>query len=156
ALADFQQKLADAEHSLASTTKSARSAFRGYLSFRKLLAPEHKWTEPDLTPDEYQLFEEINRLHTGSLDHLNRFRGKPLPLLFSFLPLWLWIIVLLAAFCASVPVLNHFGIKFVSWRSAALASGFAFLALLVLHQIGRFTASKAAHGIAGDLARAHA
>src|SRR5271154_5108361 len=56
---NFQQNLAAIGDELARIEKAARSAFRGYAKFRRRLAHNRQWPEPDLSPDENVLFSQL-------------------------------------------------------------------------------------------------
>ncbi|HKS37116.1 MAG TPA: FtsK/SpoIIIE domain-containing protein, partial [Verrucomicrobiae bacterium] len=85
---------------------------------------------------------------------LGRFRTYLLPLLFGFLPLWLLVPLILLIHISLVPVLNHFGIRSLSYRDAAV-SMVAFLgAIAVLYFVGRRLAGPAAAAIAAALGQA--
>ncbi|HWY31563.1 MAG TPA: FtsK/SpoIIIE domain-containing protein, partial [Candidatus Acidoferrum sp.] len=148
----FLQKLAAAELDLEQAQAAARSAFRGYARFRRLLAPDRSWPEPDATPSHLALLEEIIRLKVTTGEELARFRKLPLPFLFSFIPVrTLGGMLLIAAL--AYPILNRFGRHDLS----ALVSGAAFgvlVLLVVLHALGGRRAAPVALAIAGQLARA--
>ncbi|HEX4263055.1 MAG TPA: FtsK/SpoIIIE domain-containing protein [Verrucomicrobiae bacterium] len=73
ALEDFNRRTAETSERFAGLEESARKALGG--GFRKLLAPEREWPQPDLSPDENQLLDELLRLEKKIGDDLERFRG---------------------------------------------------------------------------------
>ena len=72
ALEDFNRRTAETTERFAALEESARKALGG--TFRKLLAPDREWPQPDLSPDENQLLEELLRLEKKIGDDLERFR----------------------------------------------------------------------------------
>jgi hypothetical protein len=157
-LDNFKIKLAASREIFVLLEKTARSAFRGYGKFRKLLAPRRQWPEPNLPPDENQLFDEFHRLELQTRDELNRFKKIPLPRFFKYLPMWLLTILLLGfvvlAFGLSLPVLPH--PRFNSGPFAVLGAVFVaiWVVLLVIHHLGKRQGAPAASVIAANLAKA--
>ena len=94
-LENLKARLAESREGFVLLEKSARSAFRGYGKFRRLLAPDRQWPELELPPDENKLFDEFRRLEAGTRDELNRFKTILLPRVFKYLPMWLLSILLL-------------------------------------------------------------
>ena len=148
---NFQQGLAAAGNELAKLEAAARGAFRGYGKFRRLLAPEKKWPEPDLSPDENALFGEFQKLQAKVSGDVGRFRKLPLPLLFKFLPVWLLAAVCLGGVAAN-PVLAYFHRNDVTQLEAGIALA-AFFLVIVIYFIGGHLSAPLAKTIAGDLAR---
>jgi hypothetical protein len=149
---DLQLRLQDAGAELIRLETSARSTFRGYGRFRRMLAPGRKWPEPDLAPDAPALFAAWQQLQEKIQRGLAQFRKQPLPLIFRFLPLWLVLLVLLGV-AAADPVGVHFGKNMISHTGAGVALGAALL-ILGIHFIGGSMAAAAAAAIAADVAGA--
>src|ERR1017187_2856399 len=114
-LENFKIKLAESREAFVLLAKTARSAFRGYGKFRRLLSPHRQWPEPNLPPDENQLFVEFHRLEFRTRDELNQFKKIPLPRIFKYLPMWLLTTLLLLGFAASVPLLHHLGLNAIPY-----------------------------------------
>ncbi len=147
----FLQKLAAAELDLEEAQAAARSSFRGYGRFRRLLAPDRTWPEADAVSGHAALFEEISRLKTKTKEDLGRFKSMLLPQLFRFVPVRTLGGVLLGLSLA-YPILTHFGRHDLS----PAVSGVAFAALVLLvgiHGLGGRGAAPLALTIAGHLAR---
>ena len=72
AFEDFNRRVGESQNRFAELEASAHKVFGGY---SKLLAPDREWPQPDLSGDENQLFEELNRLEKKVGDDLVRFRG---------------------------------------------------------------------------------
>ena len=149
---DLQHGLREADQALTQFESSARSAFRGYGKFRRLLAPGRVWPEPDVAPDEQALFAALRRLLEEIQGDLARFEKAPLPQVFKVIPVWLPVVVLFGL-AAAAPVGAHFGKLLVSPLPAGLALGAAIL-LLVIHFVGGRLAAPSATTLAGALARA--
>jgi hypothetical protein len=153
-LENFKIKLAENREVFVLLEKTARSVFRGYGKFRRLLAPHRQWPEPNFPPDENQLFDEFHRLEFQTRDDLNRFKKIPLPRFFKYLPMWLLTILLLLAFGASVPLLHHLGLNAISYWVTGAALVLVWVVVLVIHQHGKRLAGPAASTIAANLAKA--
>jgi hypothetical protein len=154
-LENFKIKLAESRAAFVILGKTARSAFRGYGKFRRLLAPHRQWPEPALPPDVDQLFDEFHRLEFRTRDELNQFKKIPLPRIFKYLPMWLLTTLLLLGFAASVPLLHHHGLNAISyyWVTGA-ALVFLWVIALMIHQHGKRQAGPAASALAANLAKA--
>ena len=148
---NFQQNLVAAGEELARIEAAARGKFYGYGKFRKLLAHDRQWPEPDLKPDHNALFGELQKLQEKTAGNLKRFGKLPLPLIFRFLPVWL-LSVLLLGVAAANPVLAHFHRKDISRLEAGIALGGFFLVVIVFFLGGR-AAAPLATAIAGDVAK---
>jgi DNA segregation ATPase FtsK/SpoIIIE, S-DNA-T family len=150
-LENFRNDTAESAGALDELTRSARRAFSGCGKFRRLLSPNRKWPEPDLAPDENQLFERQQKLQEKIRGDLKRFRRSPLPLVFRFLPIWLVMLVFLAGVAALV--LAQYGVY--TFPQPDLGYATAALALvLVAYFGGTRGATPLAKTIAGELAQA--
>jgi DNA segregation ATPase FtsK/SpoIIIE, S-DNA-T family len=151
ALEDFNRRANETGGRIAALDESARKAFGGYGKFRKLLAPDREWPQPDLSGDENELLDESQRLEKKVEEDIGRFRGLFPAAIFRFLPIWLWGVLLLG-FAATVPVLPQLGIKNVPILYAAISAG-AFVLVLIAYIIGGQQGSARAKEIAGNLAK---
>src|ERR1035438_2448995 len=75
--------------------------------FRRLLAHDRPWPEPNLAPDENVLFVELQKLQGKISSDLARFGKLPLTKIFKFLPVWL-VAALLLGVAAADPIFSHF------------------------------------------------
>ena len=148
---NFQLKLTEAGGVLTQLETAAGGAFRGYGKFRRLLALDRKWPEPDLSPDENALLGEMQRLQSKISGDLDRFRKLPLPLIFKFVPVWL-ATGLLAGVAMAGFILPHFGWHFILPTYAA-AAAIALVAVVAGYFLGG-RAAPTATAIAGDIAKA--
>jgi len=158
-LQDFQTRLAESYAGFAPLEMAARSAFRGYGAFRRLLSPNRSWPEASLPTDDNQLFGELQQLEAKTREELHRFEQFVLPRIFKYLPMWLLNILLLglamlafALYPAHPPPDPEFNYNIFT----GLGAGFVaiWLVLVVVHQLGRRPAVPLAKAIAGNLARA--
>ncbi len=153
-LADFKTKLAESREAFNVLEKEARSAFRGYGKFRRLLSPNRQWPEPDSSPDENQLLEELHRLPEAIRRELDKFKQFPLPRFFRFFPMWLLFIVLLLLFTFSPVLLRQAGLNSISRAGAGAALAGLFVIVLAIYLFGGRRAGPAAKTIARYLATA--
>jgi DNA segregation ATPase FtsK/SpoIIIE, S-DNA-T family len=151
-LESFRQATAHGIESLDELKKSARRVLGGCGKFRRLLSPSHQWPEPDLSPDENQLFDQRQKLQEKIRADLAQFKKFPLPMISRFFPAWLAGLVLLAG--VAVMVMAHLQVKMVVPAPGAGVVAALMLVLLALYFFGTGGAAPLAKTIAGDLARA--
>ena len=133
ALANFKTKLAESCAAFDVLEKEARSAFRGYGKFRRLLSPNRQWPQPDQTPDENQLLEELHRLHTAIRQELDKFKQLRLPRFFIFFPIWLLLIVFLLLFNFSPILFGKTGLNSFSRSEAGVVLAGILVITLVIY-----------------------
>jgi hypothetical protein len=151
-LEHFRQASAQSAGALDELTKSARKAFGGCGKFRRLLSPSHKWPEPDLSPDENQLFEQRQKLQEKIRADLAQFNKFPLPMISRFFPAWLAMLVLLAS--VAVMAMALLKVKMAVPAPGAGVVAAVMLVLLAVYFFGTGGAAPLAKTIAGDLAKA--
>ena len=117
---------------------------------------QRKKEEANATADEYRLLEEFRALLAQTKRRLGWFRISPLPLLFSLLPLWLFVPLLLVGHIAAVPVISRFGGRVFTWPQAAISFVACLGGVLALHWLGRLMAGASARRLAAALGRARA
>jgi hypothetical protein len=148
-LGQFKQHLAAEQSVLAGLETSARSAFRGYGKFRRLLSNTGGKTASSAESDENELLVELRELLGRTREEIARFRLSPLPMLFRFLPIWLLVLV------SPTPwLLSHFNVVSLSQSTAIGISVGAFFAVCILYLLGGHLADSAACRIADHLGRA--
>jgi S-DNA-T family DNA segregation ATPase FtsK/SpoIIIE len=152
ALQQYEQSLAETRERFVQLEMAAQRRCRGYRAFRKLLAYDNSWPDPDLSPDANHLLEELQRLHDSLRQDLDRFRSFVWPRVFAYLPVWLLTLVLLG-FAAAVPALRHFGVDVLSWRDGGIAL-LTLAAVAAGYFFGKHRAGPVARAIAAGLARA--
>jgi S-DNA-T family DNA segregation ATPase FtsK/SpoIIIE len=159
ALKEFKEKLAVSQQEFANLEAEAYGTFRGYRKFRRLFSPNLHWPEPDFSPDEYQLFEQLGQLQNKVRDGLARFRAMFLPSLARFIPpAWLLILLSLLGLAGWYYVatnVTHAGPP--SWdmaRIPALCMGVLLVIRIVTFLLAQQQATPTARSVAGDLAQA--
>ena len=150
--AEYQQQLANLQAAFAELGGSAQSALGGYGKFRRQLAPDRTWPEPDLAPDEIQLFERLQKIHAETTADLARFRKNPITAIFRFLPFWLLIMLVLAGITGLVGIHQGWAGKLTDSAPAALLA--VSVLLLVLREVGGRQQAELATKIAAALAQA--
>ena len=154
ALKEFKAKLAGSQQEFANLEAEASRTFRAYRTFRQLLSPNVRWPEPDFTPDEHQLFDQLVQLQTKVREGLGRFRSMFLPNVVRFIPpAWFLTLVLLAlgGWVLAAPSATP------SWntlRIPALCLAGLIVIRVVAFLIARQQAAPTAKTVAADLAKA--
>jgi hypothetical protein len=158
ALKEFKGKLTESQQEFANLEAESYRTFGGYRKFRQLFSPNHQWPEPDFSPDEYQLLEQLGQLQTKVREGLGRFRGMFLPSAVRFIPpAWLLILVLigLAGWVLAAPSLTHAaGPSWSSVRIPAISIGALLVIRIITFLIAQQQATPSARAIASDLAGA--
>ena len=146
----FTHQLDSGVADLDQLARTARSAFRGYGKFRRLLTAEHSGPEPDLARNEARLFGDFEQMAAKTRAALTQFQKRPAPLFFKFVPLWLATLVLLGL-AVAVPVVQRAGGPALpSW--VAVASFAALVGVWVFYGLGLRSATPQAGEIANALA----
>ena len=153
-LADFKAKLADSREVFNVLEKEARSAFRGYGQFRRLLSLNRQWPEPDQTPDENQLLDELHRLPAAIRRDLDRFRQFPLPRFFRFFPMWLFFTLLVVLFATAFVLFKQASLNPVPMGETGAVLGGIFVVVLAIYRFGAHRPGPIAKTIARNLATA--
>ena len=149
---NFQSQLTGAEAALGTLAKTMSGAFRGGGKFRRLLAADRRWPEPDFSPPAKQLFEQFQQLESQTRTELKQFEKNLVPRIFSYLPIWLVSVLLLGV--ATVGLLgSRFGIQAIS-VTTGIASLAALVIIWIIYWFGLRAAAPAAGQLAGKLARA--
>src|SRR5262249_27448637 len=155
AYANFQNDLAGQREVLDDLERKTRNAFRGYAAFRRLLDTPPGRRAPDVAADENRLQEELSVLLAETKQTLRRFRLSPLPFLFSLLPPWALVLLLVGGNAAAVPLLPRFGVQNFSWPQAAISLAGCLAGVCVLHFLGRLMVGRKARDVATAIGRAH-
>ena len=152
----FKNDLAAENDNLARLEKSARGAFRGYWSFRRMLVLAGKRTAADTMPDGTQLVGDVRESLKQGRAELESFRKLPLPLIFSFLPPWLLFPLCLLPLLPFL--LEKLGVHAVqasySTETGAFIAGALAGVVFVLLIIGKMGAAPEAARIAAALGKA--
>jgi hypothetical protein len=158
ALKEFKAKLAVSQQEFSNLEAEAFRTFRAYRKFRKLLSPNLQWPEPDFSPDEYQLFDQLGQLQTKVRDGLVRFRRMFLPSAVRFIPpAWLLIVVLIgmAIWGFAAPSVTHStNPPWDSLRIPALVVAGVLVIRILAFLIAQQQGTRSARSAAADLAKA--
>jgi len=117
---------------------------------------QRKKEEASATADECRLLEEFRALLAQTKRKLGWFRISPLPLLFSLLPLWLFVPLLLIGHIVAVPLSSRFAARVFTWPQAAISFAACLGGVLALHWLGRLMAGASAKRLAAAMGRARA
>jgi len=150
----FLTRLAGEQATLEHLEADARSTLGAYGSLAKMISAGAPASTLDTSKSENQLVEILDTKLTGVSRDLGRIRGLVLPLLFKFLPIWLWVILILAAPFAFVPELRKFDFNTAPMSKVA---GIVIAGLAVafgLHFLGRKLTAPIAKAVAAALADA--
>jgi hypothetical protein len=158
ALKEFKARLATSQQEFANLEGEANRTFRSYRKFRHLLSPNVQWTDPDFSPDEHQLFDQLGQLQTKVRDELARFRAMFLPNVVRFVPpAWLLILALLGlgGWVLAAPSITHGpGPSWDSLRIPLLGIGALLVIRIVTFLIAQQRGTPSARSVASDLAKA--
>jgi S-DNA-T family DNA segregation ATPase FtsK/SpoIIIE len=144
-LADFHAQLEHDRAAFLELEERARRALRGYGRFRRQLREFSALPEIPVLEDEQKVLDELGRLHQQATNDLAKFRRFFAPRLFSYLPLWLWA-VLIAMGAGVLPYVGSFSV------AASAAGGIAlFLLVCVVHFQSRGKATPLATSLARSL-----
>ena len=146
--AEFTAQLKTEQEPLAKLAERARIALRGYGSWSRLLADDRADGLPTAGDPHHSL--ELFRLKLSSATaELERVRSTGLPVMFSYVPVWLWCgaVLLLVGALASADF-TGLGLKRLSLPVAGIAAGAGLALVALLHLIGRLAAGKSAKALA--------
>jgi len=148
ARAGFQGALADDLQTLDGLEARARSSFRGFPGFIRLLSRARESSAPDLTPDEHALNARLRGLLGQAEADLGRFRRLLLPTLFRFLPVFIVVVFCLVPLAMVLPRL---GVQSFTMPQAIWATLGCLVGGVILHQIARRQSEPPARTIAETL-----
>jgi len=153
AFTNLQNDLAGHTETLVLLERRTRNAFRGYATFRRLLDSPAGMPGPDSATDENRLQEDLGASLARTERALRRFRFSPLPLLFSLLPPWFLVPLLVGGLAAAVPALPRFGFQAISWQQAGASLGVGLAGVFVVHLLGRLMSAGRAEAVATAVVR---
>lgn len=147
AFENFSARLAQEQFALQQTEACARSTLGAYRAFVRLLSTPPAGAPPDLSAHEDQVLEQLHAALDKTDRELARCRHRVLPLVFRFVPVWLWVPVILLVPFAFVPAWRRLDFQAVPthvWEIlAACLAG-----VVVLRFLGRRSAAPAARSAA--------
>ncbi len=146
---EFNTRLMVAADALAQSETRARFTLGGHRSLARLLQhpPE---TKPDLSADESQLIEQFGVRLKQAEDNLSRCRRLVLPIVFRVLPVWVWLLLVLATPFAFVPELRQFNFQAVPANVWGIVAA-SLAGVVILYFLSGRLASPAAWAAAGAL-----
>ena len=98
---DFSVAWHEEQRQLALFRESARRWLRAYWTFPGLLKQPHAASEGIQNRSAPELLEEVRTLRAKADAELGRYRARVFPVIFRFVPIWLWWLVGLGLFFAS-------------------------------------------------------
>jgi hypothetical protein len=145
-LEEFNTRLMVAADALAQSEARARFTLGGHRSLARLLQhpPESK---PDLSADEHQLIEQFGVRLKQAVGSLSRCRRFVLPIVFRVLPVWVWLILVLATPFAFVPGLRQFDFQAVPANVWGIVAS-SLAGVVILYLLSRRLASPSARDAA--------
>lgn len=146
---EFNTNLASEQAALDELEKKARSSFRGYPGFVRQLVRMQENIQVSLAPDENQLVGEMRALMNKADGELNRFRRPIVPLLFSFLPVWLLLLL-----TVTPVILQRLHIGSLSQGTAIGITVGSAVVIVALYLLGRSQGQTPARSVAEALGKA--
>ena len=144
-----QEQTANLENAglaLRAVEKKARSAFRGYGTFRRLLASPSTGT---VSGDGNEMMGEFTALYHHSLEDIARFQRIPVPAFFRFIPPWLIVSLVAIALAWNI----QFSVLALSPVLMGVVGVLVFGIAAAFHQWGKHRTAAAAGVIAAGVAR---
>ncbi len=153
ACTELMAQLKVEQETLAKVEASARVALRGYGGWARLLNPSAPAPATDGDPGES--LEQLRLRVASATNDLEHVRATGLPVLFSYLPVWLWggAVLLLAGALPFVDM-TRFDLKNLSFAGAGIVAGIGLTFVGLVYLTGWLAAGKAAKGLALALAEA--
>ena len=143
-------QLANERAALDQLAARARATFGGYRALAKLFSQPASGTRPDPGATESQLVEQLRVQRDHADRELARTRALVLPLIFRFLPIWVWVPLVLAVPFAFVPELRRLDFTAVPGPVWILV-GASLAVLFILYFLGRRLATPRAQAAAAAL-----
>jgi len=150
----YQQSLAELRAFFVKLEETARQAFRGYPKLQAKLSAPGEPPTPDLSLDEYKLYEALHALCIQTQNGLKRFGRFPLPLLFRFIPAWLLGILLVAGHAGAWLLRSHLGLEWLTLPAAAGSAAGSLALLVAVYYLGQRHAEPLAATLANALEEA--
>lgn len=150
-LAEFSQQLSENRAAFVALEQNAKTAFRGYGKLRRLVDSANTLPNTSFDGDELQLLEQLRQLHARAEADLARFNQLLLPKLFRYLPLWLWVVLILVCAGAAVPALKAAGQNSISYPHTGGVAAILLVLVLTGYFLGKSKASALATTVANEL-----
>jgi hypothetical protein len=147
--AEFMAQLKAEREPLAKVQADARVVLRGYRSWAQRLDSSAATEPASVDADPNGSLELLRLKFACASAELARVRGTGLPLLFSYVPLWLWCAApLLLAGALAAADLSSLGLKSLSLPVVAGIGSIGVGLVLLAYLVGKLTAGKAAEALA--------
>lgn len=141
---EFRRELEEERGALEQLIARSRSALRGYPSFARRLDHTLESTEVEVVSDRDQILKNVRASRERAERAVGRFSLHPLPQLFRFLPLWVFLLV--SAVLHSFAVLFELSIggEALTWERAGVSFAVSSAIAVVLFYLGKLMALGAA------------
>ncbi|NBV22150.1 MAG: ATP-binding protein [Proteobacteria bacterium] len=151
---EFTAQLKVEQERLVREADGARVALRGYGSWKRLLSePGPVEVAAGTEPDE--ALAALREQLSAAADEQARVRAAGLPLVFSFVPVWVWAgAMLLLVGCFAFLDLSAFGVHRPSLGVAGIAASVGLALVGLVHLVGRLVVDKTARALATALGAA--
>jgi S-DNA-T family DNA segregation ATPase FtsK/SpoIIIE len=147
---NFNARLAEEQAALQRVAARARSTLRAYPSLARPLDAGAKPAAPEAAATEHQLLEQLRDRMDQADRGLRQCRARVLPVWFRFLPVWLWVGLILAAPFAFLPELRQFNFQAVPARVWGIVAA-SLAGVFILYLLGRRLAARPAAAVAAAL-----
>lgn len=152
--AEFLAQLKPEQETLAREEASAWVALRGYAIWRRLLN-EPRPPEVAVGHDPEEALAALRQQLATAAAEQARVRAAGLPLVFSYVPVWLWgCAVLLVVGAVSFVDLSALGVKHLTPAITGIAAGAGLALVALVHLVGRLAVDKTARALATALGAA--
>ena len=149
--AEFHGQLAVNRAAFVALEHEAHKAFRGYGSFRRMLRGLPKMPDPQSAGDEHQLLDQLAKLHEKTRQEVTEFRRALVPKLFSFLPPWVLLLVIVLLAVALPFVLEKTGNGTMTYTQAGVGAAVLLVLITFAHFTSKGKAAPPAKKIAESL-----
>jgi DNA segregation ATPase FtsK/SpoIIIE, S-DNA-T family len=147
----FKRSLGEENENLFRSEAAAKDAFGGYSKFSKALAKAHETAPATANGNEYDLFNELQKLRATADEKIARVKRMFVARFFAYIIAWA---VVAAGLFALVPILNYFHIQTLTLEQAGAVAGGLVVLAIVLHIVGANKAAPVVKEICDALGRA--
>ncbi len=151
--ADLTARLTEEGTVLQQMEARARTVLGAYGSFRRLLASPPSSASLDFSAHESKLIERLHERLEQAGRALGRCQAMVLPMLFRFLPIWLWVILILALPFALSAEARRFDFASVPPKVWGIVVG-SLAGAFVLYFLGKALAGSSARAAAAAIGEA--
>ena len=151
---DYMAALASEREALSALESRTRRVFGGYPGFRKMLAVPPAGEGVDQSRDQNQSLQDLRALLEKTRVLVSRFGGSPFPVLFRFVPRWLWVVLIILVHATLTPAFHPFKFGPFSYQNIAISVASSLVAVFVIHFLGGRLSLAAATAIATAIGKA--